>query len=382
MLDYIVGSEGLTGYRGALKESNHFSKEMMVELFEIPKDDPIRRYIVVHSDEWNDWPEGVLLKLVSLGYLIRESQLTKFYLFQERLMLLEQDTKRDLFECIKAEMVKYPDYDFEQTEEVVREFVDMYRDQPFRLHVGKKENLYATQSVEKLMEGNPLVVSDHKYPLISKFKKRQRPDTLYEEQGLLLFQWFMGAYTSRKRNVPYDVIPPTDILEDDPIILQRIAEGGSDVYVIATDDKKLIRLLRNRFPSEFIIHMPVAVYLRTNTEVHRQGQDYDEELGKRFRSIYGPLELQVICDKGSIESYMAKYHPMPDSSGRFYQVIGIPWRKDIKASNLERKPLHGILPKPEPESFERAKVPRCLYDNTVHNALLRYFGGASRPQGR
>jgi hypothetical protein len=363
------GESGISGYRGALKQQNHFDKEMLVELFEIPRDDPIRRYIVVKSDGWSDFPEGVLLKLITLGYLIPESKLSKYYLFQERLEQLEQDTKRDLFEVIKSKMVELPDYTPEETKEVITEFVSNYRDAPYRLHVGKEENLYAAESIVKLEEGNPLVVSDHPYPLKKKFSKRTRPTNSYEENGLYLYQWFMGAVISRNRGEDFG-LPPTDIIEDDPIIIREISDGGADVFFIATDDLKLVRLANNKFPDTWTFRIPCIQYLQANTYCSQMELDIEEELQRAFDDENGAgLVTKIIVDKGSVESWILKYHPTEE--GTYWQTVGIPWRKDIKVENLEKKPHHGFIREPLAKSLSDLMIPRSCYDQRTRQILHR-----------
>jgi hypothetical protein len=367
MKELIEGTSDLTGYRGSLKESNHFDKEMIVELFEIPLDDPIRRYIVVKSDQWSDYPEGVLLKLVTLGYLIPESKIAKYYLFQERLEQLEQDTNRDLFEVIKSRMVKTELPPTEVIQKVVEEFTDTYRDHPYRLYGGRTENLYVSQAVEKLEQGNPLYVDDHPFPLKKKFTKRVRPDTSYEENGLRLFEWFMGAFQSLKRGEEYD-LPPTDILADDPIILQEIERGGADIFIIATDDLKLQRLALNKFPDTWVFRMSCIHYLQTNTFCTQMELDYDEELTACFTREYGAgFTVRCLVDKGSVETYTHQYHT--ESTGVYWKTVGIPWRKDIKRENLERKPHHGFLSSPHIVSMADLRFPRSLYDSRTHQIL-------------
>jgi hypothetical protein len=372
MDDINEGTMRLSGYRGALKSSNHFQKEMMVEMYEIPKDDPIRNYIVVRSDDWKSYPEGVLLKLVTLGYLIPENKIAKYYLFQERLEQLEQSLpKADLFEVVKAKMVNYPDIpvDSEEAREIVESFSEEYMSQPYRLNIGKEENLYAAQAIERLAEGDPLRVQ-HEFPLIQKFKKRERPDTLYEAHGLELYQWFMGAYQSKKRGRPYDP-PPTDIVEDDPVIVQTIFEGGADIFIIATDDVKLYRLCLNKHPDTWVFRISVTDYLRTNTYCVNEGLDYDEEMSRVFSNLYGHLDVSVLVDKGSVEAYTHKYQPPLTDTGLYWETVGIPWRKDIKKGNLERKPRGSFFTQPTPCSMEDLRIPRSLYDWETHRILCR-----------
>lgn len=371
MKEINEGTSKLSGYRGALKESNHFDKEMVLELYEIPKDDPIRKYILVHSDKWSDYPEGVLLKLITLGYLIPESKLMKYYLFQERLEQLQQDTKRDLFEVVKSKMIQMPDIDPSEAKGIIKQFSEDYRDSPYRLNIGKEENLYHAFSIEKLQSGNPLVVSDHPFPLIKKFEKKKRPipTSIYEQKGQELYEWFIGAKTSLMRNEDFD-LPPTDIIEDDPIILQEISDGGYDLYIIVSDDLRLHRLAVNKNPDTWIFRMSCIQYLQTNTWAASMELDYDQEVQSAFIREYGKgFTVGVLVDKGSVESYTHRYHPA--SPGVYFQTEGIPWKKDITRENIEVKPLHGVLLQPSIKSLSDLNIPRSLYDSETHRILKR-----------
>jgi hypothetical protein len=373
MHDINEGLDRISGYRGALKESNHFQKEMMVELFQIPEDDPIRRYIVINHDDWHLYPEGVLLKLITLGYLVPESKISKYYLFQERLMKLEQDLpEADLFQTVKRKMIEYPTIDVESQEarDIVERFSEDYRDQPYQLNIGREENLYHAHAIEKLAEGDPLRV-EHDFPLIKKFRKRERPQTTYEENGVLLYQWFMKAFPLLREGELADP-PPTDIIEDDPIIVQTISQGGHDIYVIATDDVRLYRLCLNKFPDTWVFRISVLHYLQTNTPIAKDGGDYDEELTKQFQKEYpGGYTVTCLTDKGSIESWIAKYNPSPDATGCYWETVGIPWRKNIHRRNMERRPRGSFIKTPKECSFDDLRIPRSLYDFRTHKILKR-----------
>jgi len=116
------GISGVSRFKGTLKESKHFGQEMYVETYEIPDDDPIKEKILVRHYEWDRWPIGVLEKLITLGYLIPESKLAKYYLFQERLEQLTSDTKRDLFERVQEELDPLPDIPSEEEERILKDF--------------------------------------------------------------------------------------------------------------------------------------------------------------------------------------------------------------------------------------------------------------------
>lgn len=374
MQDIIQGTDRLSGYRGTFKETNHFQKEMMVEMFRIPKDDPIRKYHVLSPEEWREFPEGVILKLVTLGYLVPESKIAKYYLFQQRISSLEQDLpEADLFEVVKRKMIQYPTIDVESSlaRDIVERFSEDYRDQPYQLNIGREEDLYHSKAIEELGEGDPLRVS-HDFPLIKKFVRRERPDTKYEEQGLLLYQWFMGADLARRRGMPTGV-PPSDILQDDPLIVQAIYDGGHDIHIIATDDIRLYRLCLNKFPDTWVFRISCLHYLQTSQWCAKEGLDYQEEMTRRFQSLYPNLmgTVGVHVDKGNVESYMAQFIQAPDTTGSYWTTEGIPWRRNIHKRNLVRKPKGTFISNPKIASFDDLRIPRSLYDFRTHKILTR-----------
>jgi len=185
-----------------------------------------------------------------------------------------------------------------------------------------------------------------------------RPSTPYEEDGAYLWQWFQGAFISKTRGLEYG-LPPTDILEDDPILIQKIGNGGADIFILATDDVKLFRLAKNRFPDQWLWRVSPLQYLQTNTyliENLGKDADYDEALSDLFYQEFGKrTTIELLVDKGSVESYLNKYFEAP--GGVYWQTVGIPWRADIKRSNLEKKPRHGQIEVPELKSMREAGWP-------------------------
>lgn len=369
------GTSDISGYRGAIKSSNHFSKEMMVELFEIPKDDPIRKWILVKAEEWVNYPEGALTKLVTLGHLIPESKLSKYYLFQERLSNLEQDLpKADLFQVVKRKMIDYPVIDVtgQKARDIVNRFVEDYRDQPYQLNIGREENLYSHEAIERLAAGDPLRVT-HDFPLLRKFGQRERPQTLYEEQGLLLYEWFLGAKLALEHGLEVGD-PPREVLADDPLIIHAIQEGVAAIHIIVTDDLKLYRLALNKFPTTWIFRMTVLRYLQTQRWCDETYEDYDYEelIEQEFMETYGEdATVSVHLDLGNIESWTNRFVSDPDDPTIFWESTGIPWRKNIHVRNLEKKPRGAWFRNFETKSFKDAGLPRCLYNPATHIRLKR-----------
>jgi len=414
MNEINTGKYGISGYKGALRESQHFDKEMMVELYTIPKTDPVKAYVVVSEEDWDYYGDLALHKLVTLGHLVPESKIIKYYLFQQRLTSLEQDLKSDLFEVIKAKMVKYPDIGDEHARTIVGEFSSTYRETPYRLKSRKREPLYRSEVLGVLENASPLAVHNSNYPLVQKFVKREKPENLYEIQGLELLYWFEANY-NLKSNGQRPTPPPTNILEDDPVIIQAIGNGGADLHVIVTDDMKLFRLARNKFHDTKIVRMSVLHYLQSRLFLTEEGiigeerprwripgmedddlldndldqeieLDYETQLQDSYRALYGRwIEIKVHLDRGNIEGFENQYNE--DDTGFFYKTEGIPWTSEISNTNLKRIPYTERNWGYVARSFASLSIPRELGEEWMHQMLVseaaeRQAQQARRPIGR
>jgi hypothetical protein len=341
MKEFNSGEFRISGYRGAMKESNHFSKEMMVELYEIPHDDPIRENIMVTSDQWSMFPGNSLTKLVTLGFLVPETKLAKYYLFQERLEQLEQDTKRDLFEVVKSKMIG-TEFSPSEEEEIITRFRDLFKDSPYRINSDRTENLYSVGAILQLEKGNPLYV-DLPESIKKKFGKLARPLTMYEQQGEELYDWFLDNGWQIMNGEPYD-LPPTDILEDDPIIIQKIMNGGSECFFIVTDDIKLVRLASNKsiYPVGRISVRDFNNAIRVDYEglpLERSDEENIDIIEREMSHAMG-VDCKVILDRGSIDTWFSQYHFGEEGN---FRAAGIPWRKPVKSTNMMRERQHQLI---------------------------------------
>nr|UYL95374.1 MAG: RNA-dependent RNA polymerase [Tonghua Narna tick virus 1] len=331
----LVGREPVlvTDLRGALKESNHFDGEMMVEVTTIPKSDPVRKHIAVLADDYDKYPMGSLQKLVSLGMLVPESKLTKYYLFQERLTSLEQDLKKDLFEVVKARMATSDAEIFGSPREIVEEFCMLFSKRPYLLKGGRAENLYYLDAVKTLEEGNPLRVTNLEFPMLDKFHRRLPPSGRYEEEGVKLFEWFVDNKYFIESEEEFD-LPPQAILEDDPIILQSIQNCEyADIFFIVTDDIKLVRKAR-KLANGYVGRISCYDYLRSVKPDADRSFNTTDHIEYFFEQLYQkPVSIEI--DLGSLDTCIRSYQV--DSHG-FYRAVGIPWREDISVKNIKREP--------------------------------------------
>jgi hypothetical protein len=399
------GTGGISEIRGALREQLHFDKEMLVEIYSIPRDNPIFKYLQVESQDWDKYPEGTLDKLIGLGLLVRESKIAKYYLMDQRLRSLEQDLKQDLFEVVKSKMKDYPDISQDNQESIIDDFVETFRDQPFRLHSQRRENLFSWKALEALDHGSALSVTEFDYDFLNKFKKRAPPFTRYEANGETLWQWFEGykwqleTYGPQKSKRMF--VPPRDILEDDPLIFLEVENSSKDVQLIITDDMKLLRSLQRRFQGRIFARMSAQSYLRSHLAMRKEGlmkthEDLDPfvkaaQLSKfseqstlevqneyiwdvEIERLFGAkmncpdLTVKVHRDYGSIEAIENRY-VRSEETGCLYQTIGIPWTSNISASNLEKKPLTGFLSGEIAKSMWDMNLPRSIMTEEGYRSL-------------
>jgi hypothetical protein len=342
MRDYVTDSRLVTGRRGVLKESIHFNGEMRVETLEIPAEDPIKEQVELTVEQQKLFHPGVLMKLESLGYLVPESQISKYYLFNKRLRELnpDYDVKLDLFEKLKEDVIDMSySPDPKVWRRIVSKFVSLYRDQPYALKADRVEPLYRAGTLDLLKNGDPLRV-DIDLEVFKKFRERPRPDTPYTRNVDRLFQWYVENrdLILNKEKAP---APPTEVLEDDPIIIRSIMEADDLVtfFFIVTDDVKLYRLACNKLPSNRIGRIPIRVWFACGLN--------EEAFHNRFEQQFPGSDMQIIIDQGSIESYIMLHNISFSQMGRWMLYDkefdvgyrGIPWTQDLnKTKKVSTQP--------------------------------------------
>jgi hypothetical protein len=331
----VVSGRGDLLPKGYAKESRHFDGEAWVESLVIPENHPIKQKMKLTVEQAKLLPPGVITKLVSMKYLVSETQLTKYFLFQERLDEME-NVQRDVFQ-VAIEKLECIDEEFsnEELENVVTNFVDLYSHRPYDLKREQYDNLYDFEAIEALEAGNPLRVTCVDFPLIAKFWKREPPRTRYEEEGLRLWEWFQGAVERLVQGLPIDN-PPVEVLEDDPLIIQEIGQMRTPFYFVITNDKKMLRKASRKVPAATIVHISCEDFVNIG--------NYDFDNPERVIEAIMPLynidsweDLTLLVDSGSLETFLEL---RTEKNNVISTTSGIPWNKDIKRSafSIKRDP--------------------------------------------
>nr|QIR30316.1 RNA-dependent RNA polymerase [Plasmopara viticola lesion associated narnavirus 37] len=345
----------LSLFKGAMNKSQkHFNKEAYLEIREIPDTDPIKQHVIIKADDWEKFPVNTLMKLTNAGYLVRESQITKHYLFFDRLKSLTDDSDRDLFKVIKGIGLELSTYEDRKFREEATEFSRMYKKKPHLLLNAHPEDLYPESIGKALAQADPLRV-DLDYGFLKNFHSRIRPDSPYTRGVERLYEWFTDNYINILRGLPFEQ-PPQDVIEDDPIIIQTAANlvaTGCDVIVYVTDDVKLVRASYNKGLS--------ATHLRISCRDWVSIAGDETSVLRAVSKWFAGSHPQVIIDQGSLETFI-------DKTGSSYS-LGVP----IK----ESQPLgwNDEIVKPEQpttmELLSRYHVHRKVTDDLVIG-LLRY----------
>jgi len=300
----LLGKRGptITKLRGVLSREAHFDKESYIEIHKIPVDDPIRRFRCVAEDEWKLFPGGVLDKLRRTGRLVPESKIAAHYLFQERIQSLSQDQHADLFETIKGMSIELDSpADKDQLVSLITEFKRMYEFQPYHLAAERQEDLYPANIVKILADSDPLRV-DVDWDYLSRFVKRPRADNPFDRGVDRLEEWFDNNYEDVIAGREYE-LPPTDVIEDDPIILLRAERSDAGMIVIITNDYKLVNLTANKLVTKLIAHISVETWFNHDADERA----FTDALKERT----GILTYEFIVDEGAIETFLLKTDIQP-----------------------------------------------------------------------
>jgi len=357
------------------KENRHFTDEPWVECLDIPPDHPVRQYMVVSRQDAGKFPGTVLQKLAKNNLIVPHTKLLKYFMFQERIDEI-QSVDRDLFARVREQALNVAELPINDSdlEELIGEFKKRFRANPWSLRRDLEVDYYSTEAVSILELGNPLVVTQVDFPLIMKFSEAPGPRTRYEEALEDLSDWFWGARLSILNDEEFDQ-PPQDILDDDPIILRIIEDESSwcrNVFII-TDDLKLCRFARDSFPG-------VCIRRISNEKLFRATDDYEPDSMNRFMDqILDIYKCQkdstlVLPDTGNMESWLEL---RGDAKGAIAPTAGIPWTKDVKASNYSFKRTMS-----EATTLTKSTPQRLGYTGMKNDSSVDYVFGAKSGRGR
>jgi hypothetical protein len=338
----------LTELRGVVREQPHFAGEGVVEVLSIPEDDPIKRFRIIKKSDWEEFPPGVVEKLVNGNRLVRESKLSAYYLFHRRMTgILEQQV--DLFEVARSLSTETAPFSSQEERDVITRFVRTYRDKPWLLRKEMSEDLYPEEIIKIMADADPLRV-DMELGYMKRFTSRPRSDTPYKRDLDQLQAWFDDNYEDVLAGVRPEDPPPQAIISDDEIIIDIIVNGKFKNYLIVTDDIRMARKAARMSPEKLIMRVSCHDW------VHHSAPDrqYKEVLEPALRS-----HTEILIDGGSLETFN-------DSTGATYSY-GVPvidplireWSGDVA-----RRP-----PKQQAEIYSkfraRPKITESLLFDTI-----------------
>jgi hypothetical protein len=283
--------------RGVLSRETHFDKESYVEIKTIPTDDPIKKYRVVTAEQWKLFPRGVLERLRTVGRLVPESKIQALYLFQERVQSLNQVMEsHDLFEVVKGMSIGLDDPSKEDLERVCNRMKDMFGYRPWSIASAVEEDLYPRNIVEILRKSDPLRVDLPEFKYLERFTKPLPNDSPLERALGNLEAWFDDNYENIIAGNEYS-LPPTDIIEDDPIMILAAKRSTSDMVVLVTNDIKLWRLIYNEVPSKLIGRISVESWINHDADESAFISALKKRLG---------LEVEILVDQGAFETFLLR----------------------------------------------------------------------------
>jgi len=347
----------LTKLRGVMSGNTHFDKESYVEIKTIPADDPIRKFVCVPAEKWKLFPAGVLQRLRGNGRLVPESKIQAFYLFQSRVQELSQDQPVDLFDTIKA---MSNELDVATKDDVVRvatKMRDRYSNSPWTLGVEREEDLYPRSVVEVLEKSNPLRVDLPEFQYLNRFTKPPKVDSPFQRALNTLEEWFYDNYEDVLAGREFS-LPPTDVIEDDPIIIMQIERSICDIIIVITNDRRLVNQAVRKIIGKHIWRISVENWLN---------HDLDEGAFKKvLKERLGDIPIEFIVDQGAIETYLMKTDIDPTRYPGFAENIE---RSKVRS----QADIYDVYTAPRPLNpktiFEIVEIPR--YSLTRKGALPR-----------
>jgi len=248
----------LTNRSGSVRFDKHFENEAYVEEHAIPDSHPIVQFAMVNPDEYDKYPDGVLAKLQSEKRLVPETEISKYYLYHERLRSLTEDVnKHDLFQNLRTvcEQLVIPSDD--ELLQTMSRFRDRFFQRPHMMRGMKKTRLYHHSIMKLLEEHDPLRVStiEGLIGARNKFGKESYPRdkrafTRHDRLVNNLEDWMHEAFLDIRNNREIPPVP-TDLIEDDPVIKKTVMTTSKPVVIIVSDDRKLV-LECEKFSSKII----------------------------------------------------------------------------------------------------------------------------------
>jgi hypothetical protein len=351
----------LLSFRGIVGlGQKHFADESIAEIYSIPADDKIKDHILVRKENVPSFPPGVIERLVEGGHLCYESGLLKYYLMNRRFKGLRENAQNfSLFDTLKVELahVEEPDLD----DYILELFLERWQKRAYSFKRVIPEDVYDVRTVRELLVRDPIRINDIGFDLsgtLEKFRSGPlNPNSPYELQTNRLYNWFKEVVDFDDDDVPierfecisegrieYALGAPTNLIEDDSVIIGDVVTSQSMLIAIVTNDIKLHRLARNKAYDKVIIRIPISTWLKT------PGED-----GEKILDLWTRFGCTTWVDHGNVEGYRNR---IDTGATEFVLSSRFPWKGSL------------------PRTLERIKNPMLTAGINLSNVtdLIEKFG--------
>lgn len=321
--------------KGHVRSAVHFNKESYLEYFKIPRDDPVRAYIVVPAEDRGKFPPGLLSRLVQSRHLVPESRLIAYYLMQERINDMNAELQ-DVFETVEktVENIEIPTLDEVDWLNLITDFRNKFYHRTHDLKPESIEDLYDVEAILKLENGNPLRVTDVNIPVLQKFNRSVMKHSAHDIEAEELYNWFWENREAvlNGETIYTGTLPPIHLADDD-LIFAQASLRETPLYIVVTDDKRLCRRLQDHIIGITVVQVPCEDLVKL------VGEDMDaEKLIETLSPMYGvpSEEMTFLVDTGSIESFLLRR----EIRGKIMTVVnGLPWTATIDKKRMVRSPV-------------------------------------------
>jgi len=362
--------KNLTNRVGSVRFDKHFENEAYVEEHSIPDDHPITSFSLVNPDEYDKYPPGVLAKLQSEKRLIPETEISKYYLYHERLRALTEIVNvHDLFNTLRIISSELPIPRDEELLEAMYRFRERFFGRPHMMRSFRKSRLYHRSILKLLEEHDPLRVTTIEgfIGMRNKYNKQSYPEdrkrfTRHDRLVDNLEDWLLEAQLDIRNGIePREV--PTDLIEDDPVIKKNIINSGKPVSIIVTDDRKLA-IECEKASNKIIYRISMKDWFLNDC--------YEDKFLlalKTFCNI-NPNDVEVFMDKGSLETHQIQV----DYTRHDRTLPKIGWHTNINyaglRSNIDNyEVLEGDYPREVSDRF----IERFMHISSYSLTRLREY---------
>jgi hypothetical protein len=330
--ELLYGDWNLLNLRSSVSlGQKHFEGQPDVETFVLPSNDPIKHHRLIPKELLENFPAGVVERLVSGGELVYESQIWKYYLMNQRFrgLINDEEGAVNLFEVVKKKLSLVDEPDLSPGEMEI--FLERWRKHHYQFRRNIPEDVYDLRTVRELLCRDPIRINNMDFlsETLARFK-REPVDTVFRRETRRLYNWFREVIDLDDDMLPIERFEkilegdagaalgaPTSLLEDDPIIIQDVCNTPSWIIAVVSNDLKMHRLCVNKAYDKIIIRIPVASWVIT------PGSDSD-----KIQYIWNSFGCSTWLDTGNIQGYINA------TEGRTEYLLGASfnWRDNLPTS--------------------------------------------------